>query len=454
VIRVLIVDDDEASSMLANRLRLRSFSVETRTMAASAIELLRTVPFDALVADLNLQRMSGVELCREALALHPELPVILVTAFGSMASAIDAIRVGAYDFIPKPFEIDQLVLAIQRGVTLARLKTEVKRLQQIERTYSPKGLLGKSSKMARLFELIAMASRSEAPVLIMGETGTGKELVARAIHADSARGDNRFVAVNCAALPEHLLESELFGHVKGAFTGANASKTGLFVAAHRGTMFLDEIGELPLAMQSKLLRVLQERTVRPVGSTSESSFDTRIIAATNRDLLRAIEEGQFREDLYFRLDVLEIHLPPLRARGSDILLLAQHFLAQFAERDAKAVVGLSAEAAERLLAYPWPGNVRELQNCLERAVAVAGWNVITAADLPERIRNYQTRDLALGGDASSFVTLAQLEERYAYRVLVELGGNKSAAARVLGIQRKTLTRIIERSSPAVRKRPD
>jgi two-component system response regulator HydG len=289
-------------------------------------------------------------------------------------------------------------------------------------------------------------------VLILGETGTGKELVARAIHASSARCDKRFVAVNCAALPEHLLESELFGHVKGAFTGANASKTGLFAVADGGTLFLDEIGELPVAMQSKLLRVLQERTVRPVGSTSESPFDTRISAATNRDLVAAIEEGRFREDLYFRLDVLEVHLPPLRARGSDILLLAQHFLVQFAERDGKAVRGLSPEAAERLLSYPWPGNVRELQNCVERAVAIAQWDVITPGDLPERVHHHQSEDLAVAGDAASFVTLAQLEERYALRVLEELGGNKSAAARVLGIQRKTLARIVERRSRAVRKR--
>jgi two-component system response regulator HydG len=283
--------------------------------------------------------------------------------------------------------------------------------------------------------------------LIVGETGTGKELVARALHRASRRRDKPFVAVNCAAVPESLLESELFGHVKGAFTDAKAARKGLFVQADGGTLLLDELGTLPLTMQAKLLRALQERKVRPVGGDEEVAIDVRILAATNADLEEAAQQGSFREDLLYRINVVAIDLPPLRMRGNDVLLIAQHFLRQFSERSHKRVLGISSGAAMRLLAYPWPGNVRELQNCIERAVALTSYEQITAEDLPDKVRDHQqTRLVVFGDDPSEMLPLDQIERRYILQVLDAVGGNKKLAAEVLGLDRKTLYRKLERYS--------
>jgi two-component system response regulator HydG len=295
--------------------------------------------------------------------------------------------------------------------------------------------------MRRLRELIARVAKTDAPALIVGETGSGKELVARALHRHGPSRDGPFVALNCAALPEHLLESELFGHARGAFTDARSSRSGLLLHANGGTLFLDEISELPLPLQPKLLRALQERRVRPVGSEKEVTFDARVIAATNRDLDSAVEKGRFREDLFFRLDVIRIEVPPLRARGSDVLLLAQHFLRDSAERTGKAVAGLSHGAAEKLLQYGWPGNVRELANCVERAVALTDHEQVLVEDLPERIRAYAgPYVLVAGEDPSELVPLEVVERRYIARVMEAVGGNKTLAARILGLDRKTLYR--------------
>jgi two-component system response regulator HydG len=443
---VLVVDDDQAMrDMLALRLGKREFEVTTCGSAAEAIEIVQRIDVDVVVSDVNMKGASGVELCRRVLEHRPQLPVILVTAFGSMDLAIDAIRAGAYDFIPKPFDIEQLVLALDRGVTLARLKDEVQRLR---RAVAPIGfgmLVGESPQMSELYTLLGKLAESTAPVLIAGESGTGKELVARAIHESGLRKDGPFVAINCAAMPAQLLESELFGHEKGAFTDARIAKQGLFAAAHGGTIFLDEIGELPLEVQPKLLRALQERQVRPVGATYEVPFDARVIAATNRDLEGMVEARTFREDLYFRINVLQVDLPPLRARGGDVLVLARHFLDRIAVRAGKRILGFSPEAAHKLMAYTWPGNVRELENCIERAVALASFDQIAVGDLPDKVKSYRSNQLVVPtDDPSALMTFDELERRYATRVLEAVGGNKAAAARILGIERKTLYRMLER----------
>ena len=446
-IRVLVVDDDQSMcGMLEARLSTRGFVVSSRTSPGDALSLLETEDFDVVVTDVNMKGMNGLDLCRRLLESRPHVPVVLMTAFGTMDTAIAAIRAGAYDFLPKPFEIDQLALALERAVSHSQLKEEVRRLQRaVADAHRFDELVGASPTMTELYALLSKVAASDAPVLVTGQSGTGKELVARALHKQGPRAKGPFVAVNCAAMPETLLESELFGHTKGAFTDAKAAKTGLFVAASHGTIFLDEIGDMPLGLQPKLLRALQERTVRPVGSTAEVAFDARVITATNRDLESMVEERRFREDLYFRVNVIQVPLPSLQARGGDILLLAQHFLERTAARANKRILGFSPEAAEKLLAYAWPGNVRELQNCVERAVALASFERIAVSDLPEKVRAFKSTQIVLGGDnPTELVSLDELERRYITRVLEAVAGNKSAAARILGIERKTLYRMLER----------
>jgi len=448
--RVLVVDDDAAMcAMLELRLGHRGMAVTTCTDPIAALELALRDDFDAVVTDITMKGTSGLALCRMVLESRPHLPVVLMTAFGSMEAAIQAIRAGAYDFLPKPFEVEQLALSIERGIALARLEDEVRRLRlAVSDTQTWGELVGASAVMTSLYGLLDRVAGSDAAVLVTGESGTGKELVARALHQKGPRKDGPFVAVNCAAMPEALLESELFGHVKGAFTDARSAKQGLFAAAGGGTVFLDEIGELPLALQPKLLRALQERAARPVGGDVEVPFDARVVTATNRDLQQMVEERTFREDLYFRVNVIEVPLPPLRARGGDVLLLAQRFLERIAARANKRVVGFSPDAAARLMAYPWPGNVRELENCLERAVALAAFERVEVGDLPEKVRAHRGAPIvpgALSGDdPGDLVSLEEMERRYVLRVLESLGGNKSAAARILRIERKTLYRMLER----------
>ncbi len=372
--------------------------------------------------------------------------MIVITAFGSLDSAIGAIRAGAYDFIPKPFEIDALVLALERAVQHRALRAEVVRLRQaVGQARRFDELIGDSQAIRAVYDMIERIRASDATVLLTGESGTGKELAARALHRRSRRADGPFVAINCAALPEPLLESELFGHVKGAFTDARTTRTGLFAQADGGTLFLDEIGELPPGTQAKLLRALQERKVRPLGGDAEVEFDARLIAATNLDLELAVKDRRFRDDLYYRINVVNVELPPLRARDNDILLLAQHFLDTSSAISGKRVTGLSAVAAQKLLAYPWPGNVRELENCIERAVAVAQYAELSVEDLPARIRDHQrARTDIAGDDPSDLVSMEEVERRYIARVLAAVGGNKKEAARILGFDRTTLYRKIER----------
>jgi two-component system response regulator HydG len=445
--RVLVVDDDaEMCALLVSGLGRRGFTALSRQDAMGALQVLEREEVDVLVTDLNMPGVNGLELCRRALALRPDVPVIVVTAFGSLETAIGGIRAGAWDFVTKPFELDTLTLALSRAARHRALSVEVRRLRRaVASADRLEEMIGASPAMAHLFDLVGRAAESDATVLITGETGTGKELVARALHRRGKRPAGPFVAVNCAAMPEALLESELFGHVRGAFTDARAPRTGLFAQAHGGTLFLDEIGELPLALQPKLLRALQERVVRPLGAEREQPFDARIVAATNRDLAAAVEEGRFREDLYYRIDVVHLEVPPLRARGGDALLLAQHFLERLAARSGKCVSGLSRAAAERLLAYSWPGNVRELLNCMERAVALTRFDQVMFDDLPERLRVWTPRQVVVAtDDPSELPPLETVERNYILRVLDAVGGNKTEAARVLGLDRKTLYRKLER----------
>jgi DNA-binding NtrC family response regulator len=444
--RVLVVDDDASMcDMLVSDLSEQGFTVTARTSANAALEALAPGAFDAVVTDLNMPGMDGLELCRTIAGADPDVPVIVITAFGSIETAVAAIRGGAYDFVTKPLDVEALALAVDRAIQHRTLRDEVKRLRRaVDESRRFGALLGTSPAMRRVYDLLDRIGDSNATVLVTGETGTGKELVARALHERGRRRAGAFVAVNCAALPEPLLESELFGHVRGAFTDAHAARKGLFLQATRGTLFLDEIGELPLALQAKLLRALQTRKVRPVGGNEEVPFDVRLIVATNRDLESAVEEERFREDLFFRVNVIQVEMPALRVRGGDILLLAQHFVERYAAQAEKRVVGLAPECAERLLAYVWPGNVRELENCIERAIALTRGETIGVEDLPEKIRGFRrSHVLVSSDDPSELPPLEEVERRYILRVMEAVGGNKTLAARVLGMGRKTLYRKLE-----------
>jgi two-component system, NtrC family, response regulator AtoC len=441
--RVLIVDDDAGMcAMLDEGLARRGYSVACAQSADGALEALARGEFDCVVSDLHMRGLSGLALCERISANREDVPVIVITAFGSMETAIAAIRAGAYDFITKPFELEALVVSIDRALQYRVLRAEVKRLRErVAESERFHALVGESAPMRQLFDLVARVAATDSAVLVTGETGTGKELVARTLHERGARRAGPFVALNCSAMPETLLESELFGHTKGAFTDARESRKGLFLQADGGTLFLDEIGDMPLGLQPKLLRALEQKRVRPVGGDGEVAFDARIIAATHRDLETAVEERRFREDLFFRVNVIGVHVPPLRSRGNDVLLLAQNFIQELAARAGKAVTGLSDGAAAKLLDYAWPGNVRELRNCVERAVAMTSYERITPDDLPEKIRDYrQARVVVVGEDPGELVTLAELERRYIARALEAAGGNKTLAAKILGLDRTTLYR--------------
>jgi DNA-binding NtrC family response regulator len=433
---ILIVDDDVAMcEMLAKALARKGFDCRFRTAAAEALALMEMEPFDVVVTDLNMRAMNGLELCERIVANRPDVPVVVITAFGSLETAVGAIRAGAYDFITKPVDVEALALTLTRAVEHRALREEVRRLRQaLAESQRFDEMIGESAPMKKLQSLLAQIADSDASVLVTGESGTGKELVARALHRRGPRKTGPFIAINCAAMPEPLLESELFGHARGAFTDARSDRAGLFAQASGGVLFLDEIGDMPLGMQAKLLRALQERKVRPVGGDREIPFDVRIVAATNRDLDTAVAEQRFREDLYFRVNVIQIVVPPLRARGNDVLVLAQSFVEHFAARSGKQVTGLGAPVAERLLSYAWPGNVRELQNAIERAVAVTRFADITVDDLPERIRDYHVSHvLVVAEDPSELAPMEEVERRYIARVMESVGGNKTLAARVLGL---------------------
>ncbi|MCB9735946.1 MAG: sigma-54-dependent Fis family transcriptional regulator [Deltaproteobacteria bacterium] len=444
--RILVVDDDPNSSEpVALALTDSGYEVETRSSAEAALAYVRDNDVDLVVSDIHMPGMDGIELCRAFAAERADMPVIIVTGHSSFQTAVDALRAGASDYLTKPVDLAMLEQRVERTLQYARLEIEVKRLRRQVAGSADQGIIGESEPMKEVNALIERVAATGVSVLLTGESGTGKEVAARAIHDLSPRKDGAFVAVNCAALPENLLESELFGHERGAFTDAKRARRGLFLEADGGTLLLDEIGEMPITMQAKLLRALQERRVRPVGSDRDHPFDTRVIAATNRDLEESIQEGSFREDLYYRLNVVNISLPPLRQRGNDIMLLAQRFIQDFATRHGVGVKGIAPDAAQCLLRYDWPGNVRELMNAIERGVALARFDTLQVVDLPERIRDYTPQRLSFETNSpDDFVTLEELERRYILRCLEAHGGNKSAAGRVLGVDRKTLHRKLAR----------
>ncbi len=444
--RVLIVDDDpDMGQLLEASLRDVGFDPVVIDRPTAALAALATQDFDVVLTDLEMPEMNGLELCEKIVGAYPDLPVVVITAHTSLDAAVGAIRAGAYDFLTKPIKPVPLQTTVERAARHRAIVEELRRLREGQTAPIGGDVLGASSVMRQALDLVARVAPTDSSVLITGESGTGKEVFARVLHQRSRRAAGPFVAVNCAAVPEALLESELFGHARGAFTDAKLARTGLFLQASGGTLFLDEIGDMPMGLQPKLLRALQERTVRPVGGDREIAFDARVVTATNRDLEAAIEEGRFREDLYYRVNVVHLELPPLRSRGGDVLVLAQAALVRFAAAAHKSVTGIAPAAAEKLLAYDWPGNVRELQNAIERAVAVTRYAEITIDDLPARIRDHQSKNvLIVAEDPAQLPSLEEVERRYILRVFEAVHGNKAMAARILGLDRKTLHRKLER----------
>ena len=444
--RVLIVDDELAMcKLLEADLGMRDFEATWFTAPEEALQSLKNEPCDIVLTDLNMPGMSGTVLCERIVANRPDVPVIVMTAFGSMETAVAAIRAGAYDFVTKPIEMDMLALTLERAIRHRELQEKVKLLSEaVAFSKRFENIIGESPVMRELFDQLGRIADSESAVLITGESGTGKELVARAIHGRSHRANKPFVAINCAAISENLLESELFGHEKGAFTDAHTDRKGLFLHAEGGTLLLDEVGDMPLSMQPKLLRAIEENKVRPVGGNSEIAFDARVITATNRDLDTAVVEQRFREDLFFRINVIQLQLPPLRSRGTDVLLLAQHFVEIFTGRSGKEITGISESAAHKLLSYDWPGNVRELRNVMERAVALTRYDKLAIEDLSEKIRNYRRSHVVIGStDPNELIPMEEVERRYILHVLESTRGNKTLAARILGLDRKTLYRKLQ-----------
>ena len=444
MISILVVDHDiEFAELIRDGLRDRKYAVAAVHSAEAAFAYLERNPVDIVVAHVHLRHVSGLELVARLRDRQSEVLGIVITSQGSLDLAVEAIRAGAYDFISKPVSLGVLEVAIERAVAYLTLRREVQELRLAVAAAHPiESIVGESPAIREVTSHIRRVAESAATVLVTGESGTGKELVARAIHDLSNRRHLPFVAINCGALPPALLESELFGHVKGAFTDARQNRHGLFVQAGDGTLFLDEIGEMPLEMQVKLLRVLQERKLRPVGGDVEVPFGARLIAATNRDLETAIEEKQFREDLYYRINVVQISVPPLRSRPGDVPILTKHFIQEIAARSGRPPARLSDDAARKLIDYDWPGNVRELQNCIERVMALGNVNLIGSQDLPTKIRegNEPERIAAATGQPNALITLDEVERRYIRQVLTATNNNKTDAARILGIDRRSLYR--------------
>ena len=443
--RVLIVDDDRGMcEMLEADLRLRAFECVWTTSPQTALQTLSADPFHVVLTDLRMPGMSGTELCERVVANRPDVPVVVMTAFGSLESAVAAMRAGAYDFVTKPIELDILALTLQRAVRHHQLQEKVKVLsEEVAGLKRFDEMLGTSPPMQELFDQLSRVADSEASVLITGESGTGKELVARAIHRKSRRHDKPYVAVNCAALPDALLESELFGHAKGAFTDARVARKGLFLEAEAGTLFLDEIGDFPLSTQAKLLRALEEQKLRPVGGDRELPFDVRILSATNRDLETAVEEGRFREDLYFRINVIQVEVPPLRPRwrypaaGPTLRTRVRRAISQASYRD----LGCRRREADELLLARQRARIAKRHRA---AVALTRYENLAVDDLPEKIRDYQSSRMVIAGnDPADLMPLEDVERRYILHVLAALGDNKTTAARVLGLDRKTLYRKLQ-----------
>jgi two-component system response regulator HydG len=441
---VLVVDDDHAHRTMLNTLiRGWGYAVSEADDGSTAVEQVKETSFDLVLMDVRMVRVSGLEALETIKSYNPAIPVIIMTAYSSVETAVAALKQGAHDYLTKPLDFDKLRLTLERAMEHTRLKEENRLLREnLGQQFDSQNIIGKSPSMLKLLETVAQVAPSEATVLISGESGTGKELIAGALHFNSPRKSGPFVKINCAAITETLLESELFGHERGAFTGADRRKEGRFSQAHGGTLFLDEVSEMSLMMQVKLLRALQEREFNRVGGETTIQVDVRVIAATNKNLMEQINEGAFREDLYYRLNVVELQVPPLMTRKEDIPLLAQHFLEMFATKNRKAIKGFTPKAMDGLIRYDWPGNVRELMNAVERGVVLARSNYLDEADFPfvkdSSIQNdhdlANPAELSVQGD----VPLNEVEKTVILNTLEAAGGNKSEAARRLGITRKTL----------------
>ncbi|MEX2976536.1 sigma 54-interacting transcriptional regulator [Serratia fonticola] len=434
---ILLVEDDISHCTILQALISGwGYRVSVAHNGRQALEQVRAQPFDLILSDVRMAEMDGIAALKAIKSYNPAIPILIMTAYSNVESAVEAIKAGAYDYLTKPLDFDTLQLTLARALEHTSLKSENQDLKQRLR-FDQQNFIGRSEPMRKLLEMIAMIAPSEATVLISGESGTGKELIARAVHANSLRKERPLVSINCAALSESLLESELFGHEKGAFTGADKRREGRFMEADQGTLFLDEIGEVSPLMQAKLLRAIQEREIQRVGSNQTLSVDVRLIAATNRDLLADVEAGRFRQDLYYRLNVVTVDSPPLRARREDIPLLAMHFLAKFAERNRKPVKGFTPLAMDMLLKYPWPGNVRELENSVERGVILLSGDFISEKELPLSIS--QCVDVQPDRQCGQAIQpLEQIEKQAILAALEQTAGNKTEAAKQLGITRKTL----------------
>jgi len=445
-IRVLIIDDDEGhAEALADGLETTGHPCTVATSGRQGIELMGEQTFDAVLTDLKMHDLDGMEVLKEATTLQPDAIVILVTGHATVENAVSAMHLGASDYLTKPINIAELRTRIQRGVEAKRLRrTNFELRRQLEERFGLEGLVGHSPAMQRVFDVIRQVSSSHATVLVLGESGTGKELVARAIHTGSPRKEKPFVAVNCAALSQGLIESELFGHVKGAFTGAISAKEGVIVYADGGTLFLDEVGDMPLETQAKLLRVLETREVQPVGGNTTRRVDIRLVAATNQDLRARVAEGKFREDLLFRLQVVTIELPPLRERAGDVPLLVDHFIHDLADEHGRGVRGITPEARALLVRYDWPGNVRELRNAIENMVLLTRGDVLDVEDLPEHVREATgTSSTPSGHMELAGHSLAEVERALIEANLELVGGNRQKAAKILGIGERTLYRKLK-----------
>jgi len=447
---VIVVDDDrEMANVLCDVLTEAGYRALSAGSGKEAVTLVKEEDPDLLITDLRMSGMSGHQLQIELKRIAPSLPVIIITAFGSIPTAIESMKLGAFDYLTKPFGNDELLLVVSRALEDCKLRQEVRRLRsELARSYGLPNIIATDPKMIAVLGMIEQIADSSASVLITGESGTGKDLIARALHFSSARRDGPFIPINCAAIPESLIESELFGYVKGAFTDARQGKTGLFLAARGGTLFLDEIGEMPPPLQAKLLRAIEDKRIRPLGAIEETSIDVRIVAASNTDLDKAIAEGKFRSDLYYRLATVTLPVPPLRERPQDIALLARHFLIRASAEAGKNVRDLDPDAMAYLMRYRWPGNVRELQSAIQTGVILSRDSNFGVKDLPARITGSGAPAAKLLEDAvQRRLSLDQLEREYVRAVLESVNGNKTEASVILQIDRKTLYRKLEEPEP-------
>jgi two-component system response regulator HydG len=437
---ILVVDDDPAHrTMLSTLLGGWGYDIHEADDGSIAIEKVKDRSFELVLMDVRMLKVSGLEALEAIKSYNPAIPVIIMTAYSSVETAVESLKKGAYDYLTKPLDFEKLKLTIRRAMEHTRLKEENRALREhLDRQFDRRKIIGSSPQMFDLLDTVARVAPSEATVLLTGESGTGKELVAGAIHYNSHRKDGPFIQINCAALTETLLESELFGHEKGAFTGADRRKEGCFLRAHGGTIFLDEVSEMSLTMQVKLLRVLQEREIMRVGGEQSIPVDVRVVGATNKDLQDLSSRGKFREDLYYRLNVVGLEIPPLRKRKEDIPLLAQHFLEDFSKRNRKSIKGFTPKAMDSILKYDWPGNVRELMNAVERGVVLARDDYLDEVDLRIDIDTGSTESADDATMAQAVGSLQQVEKTAILNTLASTGGNKSEAARILGITRKTL----------------